>query len=226
MPVTIRPFSHRGETVKSPKYQLTPRSLLQESSPEEAERAHTILQSSFSDINNNSQTLGSRNGFVYAALTAYKDHHHLIIRPEDIWFSILTQTGFYVDKHAEELRDFFVAHEGKKELTVLTNQMVIEKVDFGEMARDMTELISQNIKDPELKSWILPSFTTTTDHDKTVASVLVCGFLDCCRMLERFIDLFVDDGRHEILLSICFCYAQMWNSNYNPSRHQRGLEIH
>jgi hypothetical protein len=176
MPVTIRPFSHEGETIKNPDYQKTSKGLLKEACPEEAERVETLLQSSFSNPNDDSPTLGSRNGFVYAALTAYKDHHHLVLRPEDIWFSILTQIGFYVEKHAEELREFFVAHEGKKGLEVETDQMMLDKVDFGEMARAMTELISRNVKDPELRTWILPAFSTTTDTDRTVASVLVSSF--------------------------------------------------
>lgn len=76
-----------------------------------------IIQSSFEDdISEKSPALTAGNGFVDSAVFAYNYHHHLIIRPEDIWFSILSQLNFYINANAEELRHMFVAHEGKKEL--------------------------------------------------------------------------------------------------------------
>jgi hypothetical protein len=62
--------------------------------------------------------LSSENGFVYAATRAYNGHHHLILRPDDIWLSIMTQFSFYINARAEEFRDKFVSFDGKKELTV------------------------------------------------------------------------------------------------------------
>ena len=41
----------------------------------------------------------------------------------------------------------------------------------------MTELIAQNVVDPELRDWIMPEFTTTTDTDRIVASILMMGAL-------------------------------------------------
>ena len=49
-----------------------------------------------------------------------------------------------VNAHAEELRDRFVAHEGKKELVVRTAGSRYT-ADFGNVARQMTELIDQNV---------------------------------------------------------------------------------
>lgn len=39
----------------------------------------------------------------------------------------------------------------------------------------MTQEIEKNIVDPELREWALPAFTTTTDNDLVVASVLLMG---------------------------------------------------
>jgi hypothetical protein len=41
----------------------------------------------------------------------------------------------------------------------------------------MTRLIEENIKDPSLREWILPSFTTTTKVDQTVAAILMMATL-------------------------------------------------
>lgn len=57
------------------------------------------------------------NGFVRAVFYAYSYHHHLTLRPDDVWFAILTQFNFFVNAHAEELRSF-VTHEDQKDLEV------------------------------------------------------------------------------------------------------------
>jgi Domain of unknown function (DUF4419) len=54
-----------------------------------------------------------------------------------------------VNAHAEELRDRFVAHQGKKKL-VVTAAGSRYSVDFGSLARQMTDLIDQNVGDPSL----------------------------------------------------------------------------
>jgi len=62
--------------------------------------------------------LASDNGFVNAVMRAYDEHHHLIIRPDDIWQAIMTQFSFYLNAKAEKFRSKFVNFEGKKELVV------------------------------------------------------------------------------------------------------------
>ena len=69
---------------------------------------------------------------------AYNLHHHLRIRPEDVWLSILTQLSFYINAHAEELRGKFVAHEGKKELEVGFDTGSHYTIDYGVFAKKMT----------------------------------------------------------------------------------------
>lgn len=43
------------------------------------------------------------------------------------------------------------------------------------MATRMTEMIAKNVNDPELRDWVMPSFTTTTYSDKVVGSILFMG---------------------------------------------------
>jgi hypothetical protein len=73
----------------------------------------SFVQSSFEDISYKPY-LATSNGFVNTAVQAYSKHHHLVLRPEDIWFSILVQTNLYINVHAEDLRAMFVAHEGMR----------------------------------------------------------------------------------------------------------------
>ncbi|KAJ7859106.1 hypothetical protein B0H13DRAFT_2075329 [Mycena leptocephala] len=113
------------------------------------------------------------NGFVDTIISAYNQHHALILRPDDVWITILTQFNFYVNAHAELLRANFVAHEGTKALTVSTASFD----DFGRLAREMVSLIEKNIVDPTLRAWALPDFSTTTVNDTTVSSIVLMATL-------------------------------------------------
>ncbi|KAJ4994164.1 hypothetical protein SVAN01_00641 [Stagonosporopsis vannaccii] len=174
MPVTIATAEHASRTWNVEKAS-TPTKLFASTSRSEYRKSKQILQSSFSEEQLQRAHLSpSRNGFLYAAYHAYSDHHHLTIRPEDVWFAILSQLNFYINAHAEELRSYFVEHDGQEELTVFAVG-TIHSVDFGELAEHMTSLIQKNVKDPDLQSWIMPDFSTTTDSDRAVAAVLMMG---------------------------------------------------
>jgi hypothetical protein len=120
------------------------------------------------------------NGFIDTVVDAYNSHQAFVIRPDDVWICILTQFSFYVngDGQAERLRYLFVAHEDKKELVVKIPDS--HPVDFGALARMMTEKIHENVVDPELRDWTLPDFSTTTANDTVVASVVIMATLKAC----------------------------------------------
>ncbi len=176
MPVTITPADHLARAWRSTDAVYSAESLLKESSPTEYRKCKALIQTSFGKFTSELPLHPSNNGFVGAAIAAYCDHHHLTLRPEDIWFAILTQLSLYINAHAEELRSFFVAHQGQKELWIKAVG-TIHTVDFGALARSMTELMSANVVDPELRPWIMPAFSTTTETDKVVASIVMMGAL-------------------------------------------------
>jgi hypothetical protein len=121
-----------------------------------------------------SHVSASENGFVWAVVHAYSHHHNLVLRPEDVWFTILSQLSFFVVAHSEELRHLFVSHKDKKHLEIISND-TMETVDFGEMALEMTKLMEEHVVDPDLRSWIMPAFSTTTASDEAVAAILMMG---------------------------------------------------
>lgn len=174
MPITIMTTDHPANHFPWDKVSNS-EELLEESCPNNHRRSNGIIQSSFPEhLFEGSHILPSTNGFVYAIYRAYSRHHHLVIRPEDVWFSILTQLSFYINKHAEELRHLFVAHEGQKELEV-RDYGSLYTADYQFLAQCMADKIDENVVDPELKEWIMPSFSTTTYVDRTVAAVLMMG---------------------------------------------------
>nr|RBQ97115.1 hypothetical protein FVER53263_14007 [Fusarium verticillioides] len=174
MPVTFSVVNHPATAWTTSKAER-PENLLKKASPRDYRRCQRIIRTSFTpSLLQENHISPSKNGFVWSAYHAYSQHHHLTIRPEDIWFSILTQISFFINANAEELRSFFVAHEGKKELTVF-KAATLETADIGALAQELAGLVSKNVKDPELGDWVMPSFSTTTDTDRVVASVLFMG---------------------------------------------------
>lgn len=174
MPVTIEPASHPARRWTTAGRVQSAEALLRDSCPSEHGRCKAIIQSSFTGFSAEAPILSSSNGFVRAAVAAYSGHHHLAIRPEDVWFAMLTQLSFFVKAHAEELRSFFVPHAGRKVLEVVAAGN-IGCANFGAMAERMTELMAKAVNDPELLPWIMPDFSTTKDTDKVVASILMMG---------------------------------------------------
>ncbi|KAF5632741.1 hypothetical protein F52700_6278 [Fusarium sp. NRRL 52700] len=150
--------------------------LLRGASSQEADGCKQIIQSSFSitgSLEENHIT-ASRNGLVWSAFEAYSSHHHLTIRPEDVWFAIVTQLSAYINANSEMMRDYFVSHQDQKRLEVI-NSGTVYTTDFGDFAQQMTLEIAKNINDPSLREWVLPAFSTTTENDRIVGSVLLMG---------------------------------------------------
>ncbi|RLN76625.1 hypothetical protein DYB28_007655, partial [Aphanomyces astaci] len=86
------------------------------------QRCSEVIQSSSSstvDGDHDDTIIASANGFVLGAVRAYNQHHHLILRPDDVWLAIMTQFGLFVNGHAEAVRDKLVKHkEGTQGLVV------------------------------------------------------------------------------------------------------------
>jgi Domain of unknown function (DUF4419) len=181
MPVTIYPAGVQASSVQ-PSFSNRPfsnsRALLEIACESEAghlESNARIYQTSFQETAlQNVGFSANMNGFVRAAIEAYSEHFHLVIRPEDVWFSILTQLCLYVNKNAEALREVFVGHEEKKLLTVIMKE-TLQTINFGDFSEAMSSLLQSNIKKERIRGWFLPNFSTTTEIDRVVASVIMMG---------------------------------------------------
>lgn len=108
MPVTIKTAGREANLIAANRGYDYPKAILNEIEPEK--RIGDLLQSSL-DNELPPVLIADKNGFVNAIVEAFNHHHHLVVRPDDIWLAILTQFSSYVNAHAEELRGHFVAHE-------------------------------------------------------------------------------------------------------------------
>lgn len=176
MPTTVIPSSRQAESVDTYEYSVQKSlALLEGACKIDYQKCSELLKSSF---DNSALTIKpSPNGFVHGAIAAYNNHHHLQLRPDDIWFAILGQISLYINSHAEELRGKFVDHKEKKELFVLSNATDRHLIDFGMFAKVMSNEIDKCMVDRDLKEWVMPAFSTTTKQDEVVASVLLMGSL-------------------------------------------------
>ncbi|KAJ7636630.1 hypothetical protein FB45DRAFT_828825 [Roridomyces roridus] len=184
MPVSFSAAPHNTDVV-SGLCAYTPEQLLEASSPTDHNTMDEVLQCGFSNVSNpgrnletplTDMTVPGTNGFVHTVIEAYNRHHALILRPDDIWLSILCQLNFHVNAHAELLRASFVSHSGRRDLKIV-EVGTRHSVDFAAMTERMVGLVSEQVVDPTLVQWALPSFSTTTATDKTASSVLLLATL-------------------------------------------------
>ncbi len=133
-------------------------------------KTHTLIRSNIQETENNVKLAG--NSFVHAAFNAYNNHHNLVISPDDVWLAIMTQFSFYINANAETLRSKLVDFQGKKQLVVLGGGNLFT-ADYEKLCMDMTGQIAENIKDPTVREWIMPDFSTTTFNEKLVGAIVL-----------------------------------------------------
>ncbi|CAM9798884.1 unnamed protein product [Hapterophycus canaliculatus] len=115
-------------------------------------------------------------GLISAIMTAYNNHVDLVIRPDDVWLTILAQFCAYINKHADALRSRIIDHEGKVELEVADVGSLLT-TDYPYLITTMLTEIRKNIKSPELADWFSPGFSTTTKNDEVSAAATAMASL-------------------------------------------------
>jgi hypothetical protein len=132
-----------------------------------------ILDSSQVRLNATHGIYPSEDGFFRGVMDAWAQHQHLVLRPDDVWFTVLVQMNFYMTKHADnkEVRDLFVNHQGKQPIYVQGSSL-------GDAMSKFPAEIQKRVKTKWLQEWIFPNFTTTEPaHDHLIAGVLMMGMM-------------------------------------------------
>jgi hypothetical protein len=129
-----------------------------------------VLMSSYdqNEFSENDGIHASGDSFIRGAIQAWGEHLHLVIRPEEVWFTILVQMNFYMNAHAEDIRSMFVDHEGQEVIYV-------EDLTWYDVLRRFKDEIQARVKTDWLLDWIMPSFTTSTENDVMTANILMMG---------------------------------------------------
>jgi hypothetical protein len=117
-----------------------------------------------------SEIFPSGDSFLRGAIQAWGEHLHLEIRPEEVWFTILTQMNFYMEANAEAVRHLFVKHEGQEVIYV-------EDTTWTKVLFRFKDEIQAKVMTPWLKDWIVPGFSTSTEDDVMTANILMMGLM-------------------------------------------------
>merc|ERR1712013_934141 len=117
-------------------------------------------------------------GFFSAVLESYNNHWALRTTPEDWWYTIIYKIARAIDKSSAKpsVRDFFVSHEGKKQLTVKVGPSVYG-VDYAWFLNQMTQQIADNIKVSQYVDALKSDFSTSTDCHVICSEISVMASL-------------------------------------------------
>ncbi|RSL94618.1 hypothetical protein CEP52_012521 [Fusarium oligoseptatum] len=163
----VEPIPLRTEGIAKSVDDLFRRSCPEEVNKNSQDPQHSLLLSSFSNLEN---TYPSSDGFIRGALDAWAHHQHLQLRPDEVWFEILAQLNFYMGAHAEDLRDLFVSHAKKEEI-------LVKEVSWEAIIAGFGGEIQKRVKTEWLLDWVMPGFSTTTKDDEVTATVLMMGLM-------------------------------------------------
>jgi hypothetical protein len=116
-----------------------------------------------------------QDSFVRGAIDAWAQHQHFVIRPEAVWFTILTQLNFYLANHRDsiEVRDK-ILHQHNMYLSILS-YIDVGLTTYGAVKNEMAHALKQNFT---TYSFIQPNFTTSTQSDKHLANLITIGFIN------------------------------------------------
>ena len=109
--------------------------------------------------------------FFRCVIHAYADHRPLIFTPDMVW--LLVSQGFsrYVNAHPKQMRQHLVAHDGKMNLVIETQQdLLTDTVDWEHLIDGFTAQISRNTK-ADLAETLLADFSTTGPTERIASGI-------------------------------------------------------
>ena len=103
--------------------------------------------------------------------TAYADHRPVVLSPDAIWLVISQGFSRYVNAHAEEMRPLLVSHEGKHDLSIVSQKdLLTEDVDWAALMKNFTLQLSKNTKG-DLANTMTADFSTTGMKERIASQV-------------------------------------------------------
>lgn len=149
--------------------------------PERDERIMNQIVTSSTNIGSSDPNLNgspTRTGMIGAVLEAYNLHYDLVLTPDVVWLTCLQQFGAYINggDRAETLRSKIVDFSGQKNLTVKANGNLFN-APYEYLTLAMAKEIEKNIKDPSIREWADPGFTTTTRRDEVCAAASLMSIM-------------------------------------------------
>jgi hypothetical protein len=132
----------------------------------------SVLFAGHLPLNQSLSIYPSQDSFVRGAIDAWAQHQHFVMRPEDVWFTILNQLNFYLTnrRNNPEVRDR-IAYRDYVDISSY-NWLNIWPETNKVVKREFKQWLKANWT---TYSFIQPNFTTTTYNDRTVANLIGMG---------------------------------------------------
>ncbi|GAQ79529.1 hypothetical protein KFL_000320280 [Klebsormidium nitens] len=116
------------------------------------------------------------SGLLQAIRLAYSGHHHLHLRPDDIWLAIAQGVSAHLqfEDNAEKYRNVFVDHEGKNKISVSVDSFKTGNgslLNWPECIQLITNQLEERVKGGASK--LLQNDFSTTDLTSKCASQIV-----------------------------------------------------
>lgn len=120
-----------------------------------------------------------QNGLVATVHEAFANEVPLALSPDHIWAAITQAVAIHVNENAEQLRDVFVAHEGKKEIVVRHDGLTFgdPKSPWHEVFPVFADRLRESIKEPELVDVALGKYSTTGSIESIVHTLALMDTL-------------------------------------------------
>jgi hypothetical protein len=111
---------------------------------------------------------------VIGLINAFQQGQHLRLRPDDVWLAILTQFRIYCDTYLKAVPGLSIGQKvGPSPIIHVLSDPSDSSMDL--LNHKVAFLAKQTSMSDSFKDLMEPCFSTTTDTDKAVASVVMLG---------------------------------------------------
>jgi hypothetical protein len=102
---------------------------------------------------------------------AYSYHKNVLVRPDDIWFHILEQLQIIINDYPEQMRKYFVEHEGKEIIAIeIEDESMFNGSNIEKFILQFNKIIETKVKSNFIQT-VNQNFSTTTAFDKTLYNI-------------------------------------------------------
>ena len=108
-------------------------------------------------------------------ISAYKNHYPITITPDMIWILILQGFSRFMEKYADKVREKFVNFSGKKDLTILRDNLTpstATKEDWDGIMKEFVEKIGNHVGQETIDN-LECNFSTTTQVAQVTSQVSI-----------------------------------------------------
>lgn len=120
-----------------------------------------------------------QNGLVATVHEAFANEVALALSPDHIWAAITQAVAIHVNENAEQLRNVFVAREGKEDIIVRHDGLTFgyAKSPWHEVFHVFADRLRNAIKEPELVDVALGNYSTTGPIESIVHTLALMDTL-------------------------------------------------